>query len=101
MTTSATQHAERRDDAQQPAFAVRGLENDHDEIDVGLVLGGDALEESALLPACARRRFATQFPVAVLGFDDTLRQSGRAEGEQGQRQQASGEASRGNCRCRA
>ena len=68
-------HAERGDDAQQAAFAVGGLQNDHHEIDVRLVFGGDALQQGALFFGGAGRRLAAHFPIAVLGFDDSLRES--------------------------
>src|SRR3954449_9914814 len=79
------QHAERCDDAQEPALAVGGLEHDHDQIDVGLVLGGAALPQSALLAARAGWRLAAQLPIAVLGFDDALRLSARAKANEPKR----------------
>ncbi len=74
------QDTERRDHAQKLALSVRRLEDDHDQIDVWPILGGDALQQGALLMRRAGRRLATDFPIAVLGFDNALGQSrGRSE----------------------
>ena len=72
------QHAERRDDAQQPALAVGRLQHDHHEIDVRPVLGRDALDQRALLLLGAGRRLAAHLPVAVLLLHDALGAGGDA-----------------------
>src|SRR5215213_6948278 len=43
------EHPERGDHPEQPALAVRRLEHDYQQGDVGPVLGGDALHDGALL----------------------------------------------------
>ena len=67
------QHPERGDDPQEPAPPIRRLEHDHDQRDVRLVLGLDALHESALIRLRSGGRFATHLPVADRALDGALR----------------------------
>ena len=88
------QHTERRQHAQQPRLLVGGLQHDHREPDIRLILGRDVLDQRALLKARAGRRVAAHLPVAILGLHHALRQRRAAEGRQAGRQrgQSSGAA---------
>ena len=66
------QHARRGDHPHQPGLLVRGLQHDHGQPDIGPVLGGDALDQRALLGLGARRGVAADLPVAVDGADRAL-----------------------------
>ena len=68
------QHAGRRDHPHQPGFAVGGLQDDDGQADIGPVLGGDALDQRALLALGARRGVAANLPVVVHGADRALAQ---------------------------
>ena len=72
------QHAERRQHAHQPALLVGGLQHDHGEADIGAVLGGDALDQGALLALRAGRRVAADLPVAVDRLHRALRRAAGA-----------------------
>ena len=60
------QHAERRQDAQEAALLVGGLQDQHGEGDVRPVIGRDALNQRALLLLRAGRRVAADLPVAMV-----------------------------------
>ena len=66
------EHAERRDDAQEPALPVRRLQDDDHEGDVRPVFGGHVLDDGALLGLGARRRLAAHLPVAEGVLHDAL-----------------------------
>ena len=66
------EHAQRRDDAQEAAFAVRRLQHDDHERDVRPVLGGHVLDDGALLGLGAGRRLAAHLPVAEGVLHDAL-----------------------------
>ena len=81
------QHAERCNHAHQPAFLVGGLEHDHGQADIGAVLGGDALDQGALLGFGARRRITADLPVFVHRLDGALGKGAARGGERQQRGQ--------------
>ena len=74
------QHAERRQHAQQPGLLVGRLEHDDAQPHIRLILGGDVLDNGALLEAGTRRGVATHLPIAILGFDHPLRRRRRRRG---------------------
>ena len=59
------EHAERRQHAQDARLLVGGLEHDHRQPDIVAVLGGDVLDEGALLGLAPGGRVAADLPVAV------------------------------------
>jgi hypothetical protein len=69
---------ERSHDAKKAALAIGGLEHDHEQGEIGTVLGGHVLNEGALFALGAGRGLAAQLPVVERAFDDALRASGRS-----------------------
>jgi hypothetical protein len=55
---------------------IGGLQDDDGEADIGAVLGGDALDQRALVALRSRRGVAADLPVAMHRFDRALAGSG-------------------------
>src|SRR5262249_60937118 len=61
------------DHAHEAALLIGGLEHDHGEADISAILGGDALDQRALLALGAGWRVAADLPVVVNRLDRALR----------------------------